>query len=165
MNSLNKFPSWSPLLPLRRILNPELQDAKMTSLLSVEEQETGSLGPSTSPLDHHHHHHHHHQHHQQPHHQTSIQSSEVEYEIAQQLVQHSQGDRDGSGEIMVGSSQERRPSTDFVVAATSPKEDYRATDKKLPDGYDVRRTPSQERPPESHYAPISIPPASGQMCR
>lgn len=163
MNSLNTSPSWPPFLLSQRIPNPEFQDAKMTSLLSGEEQETAALRPSVSSYDHHRHHHH--QHHQPPHHQASTQSSEIEYDIAQQLIQHSQGGRDGSGESMVASSLERRSSMDFIVAATSPKEDYRVTDKKFPDRHDVRRTPSQERPPESHYAPINIPPASGQMCR
>lgn len=124
----------------------------MTDLLSVEDQTTVTLGPSASPYHH------------RPHH-ASRPSSEFDYEIAQQLVQQSQGRGDGSGTSMLGANEERRPSVDFIVGSSSPKEDYRPINNHFQPRQDARRTPSQERPPESQYAPINIAPATGQLCR
>lgn len=126
----------------------------MTDLLSVEEQATVTLGhPAASPY------HHHRQR------ASRRSSSEVDYEIAHHLIQQSQSRGDGNGTSMVGSNEERRPSVDFIVGPTSPKEDYRPVSHNFQQSQEVRRTPSQERPPESHYAPISIPSATGQLCR
>lgn len=125
----------------------------MTDLLSAEDQAIITLGPSASPYHHRHNHH------------ASRPSSEVDYEIAHQLIQQSQGRGDGSGTSMVSSNEERRPSVDFIVGTSSPKEEYRPAGNHFQQRQDVRRTPSQERPPEAQYAPISIPPATGQLCR
>lgn len=65
---------------------------------------------------------------------------------------------------MVSSKEERRPSVDFIVGPSSPKEDYRPAGNHFQQRQDVRRTPSQERPPEAQYAPINIPPTTGQLC-
>lgn len=130
----------------------------MTDLLSLEDQETATTGPSSVlhyPLHPHLHHHHHHL--------TARQSSEVEYEIAQQLVQHSQGRRDDGGASMVDANKERISSVKPVMP---PQEDHSVLDNStLQRSEDVRRTPSQERPPDTQYSPVSIPPAKGQMCR
>lgn len=111
----------------------------MTGLESVGDQDVSLQAHSAS--DHHDHH-------------PSERSSEFEYEIAKQLIQHSQG---------------RRPSPDVGGGVTERNGDQRSTDHGLQPQEDNSRTSSQERPQERvsdmHYAPITAPPALGQVCR
>lgn len=98
---------------------------------------------------------------QQPYRRLSRQSSEVDYEIAEQLIQHAQGRRDGSGIDMVGTLP------DFATGPTGLNEGHRAGagDGVPQHTRDSRRSLSQEPLPEAHYAPIGIPVALGQVCR
>lgn len=77
-------------------------DAKMTALTSLGEQEEAAQGLSATQ---------HHDH-------LSRRSSEVEYEIAEQLIQHSQGRRDCNGANTTGSDKDRGSSLEFAGAAT-----------------------------------------------
>lgn len=111
----------------------------MTGLESVGDQDASLQGHSASE---------HHDRH------PSERSSEFEYEIAKQLIQHSQG---------------RRPSPEGSGGATERNGDQRSTDHALQPQEESGRTSSQERPQERvsdmHYAPITAPPALGQVCR
>ena len=110
----------------------------MTSLESAGDPDASLQGHSAS------------EHHDHP----SERSSEFEYEIAKQLIQHSQG---------------RRPSPDVGAGVTERNGDERSTDQGLPPLEVNSHTSSQERPQERvsemHYAPITAPPALGQVCR
>lgn len=71
---------------------------------------------------------------------------------------------------MVGTDNELNSSVKPVMAATSPKEDHNPVSNGNSNGNTLQpvedmRASSQERPPESQYPPVSIPPAKGQMCR
>lgn len=126
------------------------QDAKMTDLESVGKHDAALQGHTTSE---------HHDHH------PSERSSEFEYEIAKQLIQHSQGRRETSGLNMAGASNERSPSLDFGIAVPERNGDHRPTDPGAQPQEVNSRTSSQERVSDTHYAPITIPPALGQICR
>jgi hypothetical protein len=126
------------------------QDAKMTDLESVGEQDAAY---QEHPTPEHHDHH------------PSERSSEFEYEIAKQLIQHSQGGRETSGLKMVGAHDERSPSLDFGVAVPERNGDHRPTDPSVQPQEENSCTISQERISDTHYAPITIPPALGQICR
>ena len=97
--------------------------------------------------------------------QLSRQSSEVDYEIAEQLIQHAQGRRDGSGNDVASIASDRKTSPDFTSGDGGQKGDRRAEDSKSRSRQDNRRSSSQERQPEEKYAPINIPVAMGQVCR
>ena len=137
----------------------------MTDFFSAEESDNVSIAPSPAlPYP---------QHHPNI---TTEKQFEVEYEAAQQLIQHSQGRReDGGGASVVHPDKERSSSVKPVMAVTSPKEDENPAsngnsngningNSLQPSEY-MRASSSQERPPESQYPPVSIPPAKGQMCR
>lgn len=106
---------------------------------------------------------------------TTEKHFEVEYEAAQQLIQHSQGRREDGGASVVDPDKERSSSVKLIMAVTSPKEDDNPNSNgnsngningnSLPQSEYMRTSSSQERPPESQYPPVSIPPAKGQTCR
>lgn len=72
---------------------------------------------------------------------------------------------------MVEIDNERTLSVKPVMAVTSPTEDHNpasngnSNGNNLQPSEEMRASSSQERPPESQYPPVSIPPAKGQMCR
>lgn len=136
----------------------------MTDFFSAEESDNVSIAPSPAlPYP---------QHHPNI---TTEKQFEVEYEAAQQLIQHSQGRREDGGASVVDPDKERSSSVKPVMAVTSPKEDENPAsngnsngningNNLQPSEY-MRVSSSQERPPESQYPPVSIPPVKGQMCR
>ncbi|KAL9595512.1 MAG: hypothetical protein Q9219_006410 [cf. Caloplaca sp. 3 TL-2023] len=91
----------------------------------------------------------------------SRQSSDIEYEIAHQLIQHAQGknDRDDASNII--SPTDRAPSDPNPSRHST---DQRPINGKIPSDHDSRRSASQDRMSESQYAPLNNPPATGQMC-
>ena len=122
--------------------------AKMIDLVPVGIHQMDSQMPSTRPDI-----------------QTgSRHSSDIEVEIAQQLLQHARG----------------RPDVNDIRSSTAPTshdptqngiiQDHLHTDKSLMNGKsqyntDPRRSPSQDQMSESQYAPLKDPPAMGQVCR
>lgn len=93
----------------------------------------------------------------------SQQSSNIEYEIAHQLVQHaqSQGKYDPAEVANAASSIERRPPE---TAPAPQPDDQRATNGNQASDHNSRRSTSQDRMSESQYAPLKNPPATGQLC-
>lgn len=121
----------------------------MTSSAAVEEQELGAQGASAPRYNHH----------------LPAQSSGVEYEIAKQLIQQSQGRRDGKDATMLGLNQGRRASVDFATMATPSNNHPRESGSHVHQTHNGRCSPLQDRLPEAQYAPLSIAPAMGQSCR
>ena len=123
----------------------------MTGLVTPDAQERVSRGISTLPSSHH---------------VLSQQSSELDYEIAQQLVQHSQEARDGSRGDIITSAKDTRASPTPGINGTNNDEDTITTDHE----HDMqkRRSPPrsslQDRSREQ-YAPLTNAPAMGQVCR
>jgi hypothetical protein len=95
----------------------------------------------------------------------SRQSSEVDYEIAEQLIQHAQGRRDVGGNDVAGIAPERKTSPDFSPGDRVPNDDQGVEGNNSEPRQGNRRSSSQERQPEEKYAPINIPVAMGQVCR
>lgn len=129
--------AWSSLTDCAcsQAVSPQSEDANMTGLESVGEPDAALQGQSTS---------------EHPDHHPSERSSEFEYEIAKQLIQHSQG---------------RRPSPDVAGGLAERNGDHRPTDQGLQPPEENGRTSSQEHVSDMHYAPITVPPALGQVCR
>ena len=97
--------------------------------------------------------------------QLSRQSSEVDYEIAEQLIQHAQGRRDGNGNDAAVTAPESKSLPDFTPGDGGPSEDQAGEGNNSQPRQGNRRSSSQERQPEEKYDPISIPVAMGQVCR
>ncbi|KAI4177537.1 MAG: hypothetical protein LQ346_007676 [Caloplaca aetnensis] len=91
------------------------------------------------------------------------ESSNIEYEIAHQLIQHaqSQGKYDSNEVANSAPSTERRPPE---TARASQPDGQRATNENPSSDRDPRRSTSQDRMSESQYAPLKNPPATGQLC-
>ena len=87
----------------------------------------------------------------------SQQSSGVDptdYDVAEQLVHHSQGRRE-SKDGQNGGSADQKMSLEEVHPASDEHEIQAGS----------RRSSSQEQNTESQYSPITAPPVNGQMCR
>ena len=97
--------------------------------------------------------------------QLSRQSSEVDYEIAEQLIQHAQGRRDVNGNDVAGTASERKISSDFASNGRDLHEDREIEGHTSQPRQEDRRSTSQERQQEEKYGPINIPVAMGQVCR
>lgn len=97
--------------------------------------------------------------------QLSRQSSEVDYEIAEQLIQHAQGRRDGNGNDVAGTAPESNTLPDFTSGDRGLSGDQAGESNNSQPRQGNRRSSSQERQPEEKYDPISIPVAMGQVCR
>ena len=83
----------------------------------------------------------------------SQQSSEIDpsdYEVAEQLIHHSQGRRE-SGDEPNGGIADQKMSLDEL----DPQEGQAES----------RQSSSPEQNADSHYSPINVPPVNGQMCR
>ena len=98
-------------------------------------------------------------------HQLSRRSSEVEYEIAEQLIQHSQQRRDCNGANAISSDKDRRPSLDLIAAVTALDGQQGVSGHNYPPIHEARGKPPHDRPQESQYSPTNVPPAMGQICR
>lgn len=89
------------------------------------------------------------------------QSSDVDFEAAEQLLQHSRRGRESNGDGMAGSALKPEASTDF--GGTS--EDRGLEDGLLENGNENGESDLQERHADSQYAPITNQPSLGQVCR
>ena len=94
---------------------------------------------------------------------SSGQATGVDFEVAESLLQHSRGGRNGAGENMPIATQ------DYSTQFSQSNEDFRVGDgmseHEHEHGDGERQTSSQERQSDAQYAPISNPPAFGQVCR
>ncbi|KAL8807910.1 MAG: hypothetical protein Q9182_000376 [Xanthomendoza sp. 2 TL-2023] len=95
---------------------------------------------------------------------NSRQSSDIEYEIAQQLIQHAQGRGDSNDLGSTRSASETGPQDD-LESRGAPHIHQTLGNGKPQSERDSRRSPSQDRSSESQYAPLKNPPAMGQVCR
>ena len=121
----------------------------MTDLLSVAARDMAPQGLST--LDH-------------PRGPLSRQSSDVDYEIAEQLIQHAQGRRDGNGSDVAGTASEHKNSPGLTSEERGPTEDP-GGESNNPQRWQENPRSSQEGQSEEKYGPINIPVAMGQVCR
>lgn len=87
---------------------------------------------------------------------TAGQASGVDLDIAESLIQHSRGERGANGDSMP-------IATEGPGAGFSDKQE--AGDDASENGQGPRQSNSQERQSDLQYAPISNPPALGQVCR
>ncbi|KAL8861654.1 MAG: hypothetical protein Q9178_001855 [Gyalolechia marmorata] len=79
---------------------------------------------------------------------VSRQSSDIEYEIAHQLIQHAQGRGDINDFSATTTTTSDKPTEDGILQG------HPHTDKAL----------NNDRMSESQYAPLKNPPALGQVC-
>ena len=96
--------------------------------------------------------------HQQYHH-FPTQSSDVDFEAAEQLLQHSRRGRESNGDGMPGSALQPEASTN----PSGPSEDQGA--EELENGNETVESHLEERAADSQYAPINNQPPLGQICR
>ena len=97
----------------------------------------------------------------QQYHQFPTQSSDVDFEAAEQLLQHSRSGRESNGESMSGSALEPEASTTFFRSSG----DRGLGDGHFEIGYENGESHLQERHADSQYAPINNQPPLGQVCR
>lgn len=121
----------------------------MTSPRFVEPLERMHQGPALSP----------------PTHLLSQQSSDVDYAVAEQLIQHSQRARYNT-EIEYLDSSRERPSEDYELSISTDENglgqlDYTSRQQRQMSPCAI----SQERILDTQYGPLSNPPALGQICR
>ncbi|KAL8803884.1 MAG: hypothetical protein Q9200_006046, partial [Gallowayella weberi] len=95
---------------------------------------------------------------------NSRQSSDIDYEIAQQLIQHAQGRGDSNELGSTPSASEIGPQDD-LESHGAPHIHQTLSNGRPRSERDSRRSPSQDRSSESQYAPLKNPPAMGQVCR
>lgn len=88
----------------------------------------------------------------------------MDFEVAESLLQHSRGGREGAEDTMPIAT-EPRPLSDYVPNFTSSSDGLQGVDGIYEDGQSDRQASSQEPQADAQYAPISIPPALGQVCR
>ncbi|KAL8953428.1 MAG: hypothetical protein Q9222_000741 [Ikaeria aurantiellina] len=94
---------------------------------------------------------------------VSRQSSEIDRELAHQLLRHSQGGRDTNENGKVTTENENR-SAETAGSHSAPFTNHNAIKDRPQYDEQSRRSISQDRMSESQYAPIKNPPATGQMC-
>ncbi len=99
--------------------------------------------------------------HQQYHNFGPSQSSDVDFEAAEQLLQHSRRGRESNGDSTSGSVIEPEISLNF----SGSSEDPGLGDAPLENGNENGEPHLQERHAESQYAPINNQPPLGQVCR
>ena len=97
----------------------------------------------------------------QQYHNFSGQSSDVDFEAAEQLLQHSRRGRESNGDSMSGSALEPEASLDFSGSSG----DRGLGDGPLENGNENGGSHLEERHEESQYAAISNQPPLGQVCR
>ena len=108
------------------------------------------MGPQDSSLLH------------RPYHNFSGQSSELDFEAAEQLLQHSRRGRESNGDGMSGSALDPESLVDPPGVSRG---DSGIGDGPPEDGVEDPESHLQERHEESQYAPISNQPPLGQVCR
>ena len=97
----------------------------------------------------------------QQYHNFPRQSSDVDFEAAEQLLQHSRRGRETNGDGMSASALEPEVSVDFSGSRGS-----RALgDGPLENGNENGESHLQDRHAESQYPPINNQPPLGQVCR
>ena len=99
-----------------------------------------------------------------PHAPLSQESSGIDpsdYEVAEQLIQHSQGRRDSGG----GQDDEIADQKMSLDLAARLHEELNPASAQPELQAESRRSSSPEQNADSQYSPISVPPANGQMCR
>ena len=134
------------LLSTQRSIRETRYDATMTDLLPAGKQDMDPQTLSSLPDS------------QQ---RLSRQSSDIDYELAQQLIQHSQGRRDTT-EIS-STAQASEPGQHELTTSNSHfHNDQNATNGKGEHDANSRRSVSHDRMSESQYAPVA--PAMGQAC-
>ncbi|KAI4273664.1 MAG: hypothetical protein L6R38_006293, partial [Xanthoria sp. 2 TBL-2021] len=94
---------------------------------------------------------------------VSRQSSNIEYEVAHQLVQHAQGRADVNDFSTTTIETNHKPAQNGIFQG-HPHINKSLTNGKSQYNGDSRRSPSQDRTSESQYAPLKNPPAMGQVC-
>ncbi|KAL8771604.1 MAG: hypothetical protein Q9209_003047 [Squamulea sp. 1 TL-2023] len=98
-----------------------------------------------------------------PHVQRTRQSSEIDYEIAHQLIQHAQGRDDVQGTNNTTAANTSKPLENGDLHGHPPTDKIIANGKSQHER-DSRRSLSQDQMSESQYAPLKNPPAMGQVC-
>lgn len=93
--------------------------------------------------------------------QISSQSSDVDFEAAEQLLQHSRSGRESNGDSTAGSTLKPEASTEF--GGTSG--DRGLEDGLFENGNENEESDLQEPHADSQYAPITNQPSLGQVCR
>ena len=93
--------------------------------------------------------------------QFQRQSSDVDFEAAEQLLQHSRSGRESNGESMSGTVLEPEASTTFPGSSG----DRTSGDGPFENGNEHGESHLQGRHADSQYAPINNQPPLGQVCR
>ncbi len=83
----------------------------------------------------------------------------ADFEVAESLPQHSRGGCEANGDAMPIATEE------YSTESPNLNEGVRVGDGTSEHGQGGRQSNSQEPQAESQYAPISNPPAFGQVCR
>lgn len=97
----------------------------------------------------------------QQYHNFPGQSSNVEFEAAEQLLQHARMGRESNGDSVSGSGLDPEASIDFPGSSG----DRGLGDGPLDSGNENTDSHQHERHEESQYSPISNQPPLGQVCR
>lgn len=98
---------------------------------------------------------------QQQYHHFPTQA-DVDFEAAEQLLQHSRRGRESNGDSMFGSALESGASTTNFAGLSG---DRGLGDEPLDNGNEIGESHVQEQHAESQYAPINNQPLLGQVCR
>lgn len=98
---------------------------------------------------------------QQQYHHFPRQSSDVDFEAAEQLLQHSRRGRESNGDSMSSSAVEPEASTNFAGS----NGDRGLGDGPFENGNENGESHLQERHADAQYAPINNQPPQGQACR
>jgi len=91
-------------------------------------------------------------------------SSDIEFEAAEQLLQHSREAREGNGDSMAVVA-EHRTLPDFATNFGMLNEDPGFGDDLFDHRHELAQNSSQDRLADAQHCPIIDPPALGQVCR
>lgn len=94
-----------------------------------------------------------------------LQRQSSDFEIAQQLVQHSQAAREGNGDGAHDGASGPKSPADLTTDVSFPAEAQNTSEGENEQGHREGQSPSQDRQSDLHYAPISSQPVMGQICR
>lgn len=97
-------------------------------------------------------------------HHLSTQSSDIDFEAAEQLLQHSREAREGNGDSMAVAT-EHRTLPDFATNFGISDEDPRFGDGLFDHKRERAQTYSTDPQTDAQQFPIIEPPALGQVCR
>lgn len=102
---------------------------------------------------------------QQQHHHFSRQSSSVDFEAAEQLLQHSRRARESNGEVMDGSFVDHKSPSEITTAFADSRDDQSfgvETSERIDDIGDSRQ---EARHADAPYDLLNIQTVLGQVCR